>query len=113
MKLFVIYESSCGDAKTSFVKSFCITDIKRHLLLSKFVPNPYYCSRFGLKENDTNKLGSLSKFLQSSTKDIITFPLFSYAFTGGFGDQDDPGKEWHTIDIKDFDDLDVQIFNPL
>lgn len=152
MKLFAISESSCGDAKTTFVKSSTLSHVKRYLLLN-YHPNDYYCTEFNLDQNRENALlcaivrshasmkkdrwgmeagynhvdvenkdiGSLSKYLDWSFNDIIAeIPksdidaLFQYAFTGGFGEQSgNPGKEWHTFTIQEFNESDIRVIEPL
>ena len=153
MSIFVISESCCGNANTSFLKSSDIVHIKRHLLL-KHRFNTYFCTYFNLNESpeyallaavllarqsvtidrygtqrgwdgnhkpDSSNINTLSKYFNSSSSDIIAAlpksdidKLFTYAFTGGFGEQSgNPGKEWNTITITEFDESLIQTIEPL
>ena len=126
---FVISTSSCGDASTRFVTARAIADVKRAILVSRWKPNhSYFYEQLGLHKRDAvfavlvgvlsgkssfhkltkEDIGSLSALrdlnditLLAVLPDDIIEKLFSYAFTGGDGEQrGSPGKEWITISVQ-------------
>ena len=67
MKLFVVSESICGEAKTSFFQSTNILHVKKYLLLN-YHPNSYYCTFFDLHQSKENALLSAVLMARESVK---------------------------------------------
>ncbi len=126
---FVVTTASCGDVKTGFYSARNAVDVKRALLANRWRPNnSYFWDKLGLREEEKvlavligiqseccfwaclkpTDVGILDSLRGLSDKQVIAIlpdeiieVLFTFAFTGGEGEQDGiPGQEWTTITVE-------------